>query len=123
MISGNTNGGAYVASPFGGGGTASLTLVRTTVARNGGDGLFADGSGTAAVSLAVSDAAVTENGGAGVSLNGVTATALVTRSTVARNVGADFSNTGGVFRSSLNNTLSGRGAPDIQGPITPNPPQ
>jgi hypothetical protein len=122
MISGN-KGGANVASQPGGGGSSSLTLVRSTLSRNTGDGLFADGSGTGAISLAASDAAVTENTGAGVSVNGATTSALVARSTVARNVGVDFSNTGGVFRSSGNNTLSGRGAADIQGTITQNPPQ
>jgi len=120
MISGN-KGGAVVASSPAGGGQSSLTMVRSTISRNSGDGLFADGSGTGAISLAASDAAVTENAGAGVSLNGATTNALVSRSTIARNVGADFSNTGGIFRSSGNNTLTGRGAADIQGTITPNP--
>jgi hypothetical protein len=118
------NAGVLVASPLADGGTASLTLVRSTVATNAGDGLWADGpSAVMAISLAVSDSVVTENGGAGVNANGATTTVLVTRSTVARNAGPDFSNTGGVFRSSSNNTLTGRGAADIQGAITSNPPQ
>ena len=123
MIAGNS-AGVLVASPLADGGTASLTLVRSTVARNVVDGLIADGPfAVMAISLAVSDSMVTENGGAGINANGGTTTVLVTRSTVARNVGPDFSNTGGVFRSSVNNTLTGRGAADIQGAITPNPPQ
>ncbi len=122
-IAGNS-AGVLVASPLADGGTASLTLVRSTVARNVVDGLIADGpSAVMAISLAVSDSMVTENGGAGVNANGATTTVLVTRSTVARNVGPDFSNTGGVFRSSVNNTLTGRGAGDTQGTITSNPTQ
>ena len=121
-ISGNTNGGAVAASSSVGGGTSSLTFIRSTIARNGGVGVWADGSDPGMqVSLTLSDSAVTENGGPGVEATGATTTVLVTRSTIARNVGPDLLNSAGVMRSSGNNTLSGRGAPDIQGAITPNP--
>jgi len=123
MIAGN-NGGAVVASSPVGGGRASLTIVRTTVTGNAGIGLKADGANASMeVALTVSDATVAENGGAGVTAEGATTRAQVTRSTVARNVGPDFLNSAGLFLSGANNTLSGRGAADTLGTITPNPPQ
>ena len=123
-ISGNANGGAVAASLSPGGGTSSLTFIRSTIAKNGGRGVWADGSQPSMqVALVVSDSAVTENGGAGAEATGATTTVLVTRSTIARNVGPDLLNSAGVIRSSGNNTLTGRGAADIQGAIIPNPPQ
>ena len=123
MIAGN-NGGAVVASSPVGGGRASLTLVRTTVTGNAGIGLKADGANTSMeIALTVSDATIAENGGAGVTAEGATTRVQVTRSTVARNVGPDFLNSAGLFLSGANNTLSGRGAADTLGTITPNPPQ
>ncbi len=123
-ISGNANGGAVATSSSLGGGTSSLTLIRSTIAKNGGVGVWADGSNPGMqVSVAVSDSAVTENSGAGVEATGATTAILVTRSTIARNVGPDLLNSAGVIRSSVNNTLSGRGAADIQGAITANLPQ
>ena len=101
-----------------------MTLVRSTIAKNGGVGIQADATQPGMqVSVQLSDSAVTENGGPGVETIGATTAALVTRSTIAGNVGPDFSNTAGAFLSAGNNTLTGRGAADIQGTITANPPQ
>jgi len=123
LISGNGHLGAVVnTSPLGG--SASLTVVRSTVARNGAGGLWTEATVAAAgVSLVVSDSAITENGGAGALATGGDSSVLVTRSTIARNAGPDFSNTAGIFLSSGNNTLTGRGPSDIQGTITSNPPK
>ena len=53
-----------------------------------------------------------------------TTQAIVAGSTVARNTGFDFNQQpGGVLRSSGNNALTGRGAPDINGATTFNQPK
>lgn len=122
-ISRNGYGGGAFSEPIVGG-NATLTVVRSTVAANGGNGLLAGSTGGAAtVTLVVSDSAVTDNAAAGVMAAAAQANVLVTRSTVARNVGPDLLNSAGVLRSGGNNTLTGRGPPDVQGSITVVAPQ
>ena len=72
--------------------------------------------------MTVADSAAVENNGNGVIATDANATVIVGGSTSARNFGPDFDQgTGAVLRSSGNNTLTGRGAPDISGTVTANP--
>jgi hypothetical protein len=111
-----------IARPDFAGSSARFAVARSTSARNNGGGFgintFSAGTGF----LTVTDSAVVENNGNGIIVSGTNAVGVVTRSTVARNAGFDFDQRpGSIFRSSTNNTLTGRGAPDINGVITPNP--
>jgi Right handed beta helix region len=120
-LSGNQMTGA-VAIPNVAGATARLAVARSTSARNtgGGYGIRSFNLGTAF--LTVADSASLENNGNGVIVADSNATGVVFNSTIARNSGPDFDQNGtSIFRSSGNNALSGRGAPDISGTITPNP--
>jgi parallel beta helix pectate lyase-like protein len=122
-FTGNTHTGA-IGRPDVAGSTARLAFARSTSAGNigGGFGLNTFNAGTGF--LTVSDSAVVENTGNGVIVSGANSIAIVTGSTVARNVGFDFNQQlGGVLRSSGNNALTGRGAPDINGATTSNPPK
>jgi hypothetical protein len=123
-LSGNGLTGA-VAIPSFAGSAARLAIARSTSARNSGGGFGTNTMDVGTAFLTVTDSASLENAGNGVIVSGTNATGIVTRSTIARNVGPDFDQGGGpsIFRSSGNNTLSGRGAPDIDGTITPNPTQ
>ncbi len=122
-FTGNTHTGA-IGRPDVAGSTARLAFARSTSAGNvgGGFGINTFNAGTAF--LTVSDSAVVENTGNGVIVSGTNSIAIVTGSTVARSVGFDFNQQpGGVLRSSNNNALTGRGAPDISGTITFNQPK
>jgi hypothetical protein len=122
-FTGNTHTGA-IGRPDVLGSTARLAFARSTSAGNvgGGFGINTFNAGTAF--LTVSDSAVVENTGNGVIVSGTNAIAIVAGSTVARNTGFDFNQQpGGVLRSSGNNALTGRGAPDINGATTFNQPK
>ena len=63
-----------------------------------------------------------DNAGNGFIVTDTNATGIITRSTIARNTGPDFDQSNGsILRSSKNNALTGRGAPDISGTVTSNP--
>jgi Right handed beta helix region len=123
LISANGSGGVGAATAPSGG-TTRVAVVRSTISGNGGDGLTTHGASSGMeIGLSVSDSTMTENAGAGVAAQDPTANALVTRSTIARN-GVDLAvSFGATMRTSGNNTLTGRGAADISGTLTPNPPQ
>ena len=118
-LTGNGGAGASAAPAFLQ--TVAMAIARSTSARNGGNG-FEVSSVFGTALLTVSDSASLENAGFGLSVTGTQATAIVTGSTLARNVAADLAQSvSAVLRSSQNNALTGRGAADIVGTITPNP--
>jgi len=122
-VTGNGKTGA-VAIPDFAGSTASLAVVRSTSARNSGGGFGTRTFNLGTSFLTVSDSASVENTGNGFIVTDTNATGIITRSTIARNTGPDFDQSNGsILRSSTNNTLSGRGAPDISGTVTSNPPK
>jgi hypothetical protein len=103
--------------------TVAMTIARSTSARNGKNG-FVVLSVFGWAWLTVSSSFALENAESGLWAFGTHATAIVAGSTLAGNSLADLAqSTGAVLRSSGNNTLTGRGAADIEGTITPNPPQ
>ena len=111
---GQGNSGAGVALV--GGAEVRATITGSTIEANAGVGIAAVGSTTV-----VSGSTVSNNGAAGL-IAGNAGTVIVSGSTLAANALADLSQTGAaVLRSSGTNTLTGRGAADISGTITPDP--
>jgi hypothetical protein len=103
--------------------TVAMAIARSTSARNGKSG-FVVLSVFGWASLTVSDSFALENTESGLWAFGSHATAIVTGSTLSGNSLADLAQSSeAVLRSSGNNTVTGRGAADIEGTITPNPPQ
>ena len=113
-----------IARPDLAGATARFAVTRSTSARNDGGGFGINTFNVGTGFLTVTDSSVLENNGNGIIVSGTNAVGVVTRSTVAHNAMFDLDQrNSSVFRSSTNNTLTGRGAPDINGTITPNPVQ
>lgn len=103
-----------------------MAILRSTIARSAGAGVSAynDPISGGGVSLLVSDSSVVKSGGEGLSIVGnANVLASVTESTLADNFLQDLWNgsVGGTLWSSGTNTLTGRGAGDTGGTITPNP--
>ena len=120
-LSGNAMTGA-VAIPNFAGSITRLAVARTTSAHNVGGGFGTRTFDLGTSFLTVANSAALENNGNGVIVSDTNATGIVSNSTIARSVGPDFDQGGGsVFRSSVTNTLTGRGVADISGAITPNP--
>ena len=116
----NTLTGA-IARPDLAGSSARFAVARSTSARNDGGGFGINTFNVGAGFLTVSDSAVVENTGNGVIVSGTNAVGVVTNSTVAHNAGFDLDQRpGAVFRTPTNNTVTGRGAADINGVISPN---
>lgn len=106
--------------------SAKLGVTHTMSSRNWGAGFGASSTqATSTASASVSHSAALHGYGAGAWAYGAAATLNVSTSMISGNGSlgwADFSQTnGGVLRSSGNNTLSGNGASDVSGTITPNP--
>jgi hypothetical protein len=100
-----------------GGGTVNAALTGVTSRRNNADGIVTFG-GTA--TTVVSNCEAVGNGGNGISALGG-ATVIVSGATAAGNVGFDlFQDGSSVMRTTGNNALTGRGAADISGVLTPN---
>jgi len=113
-----------IARPDLAGASARFAVARSTSARNDGGGFGINTFNVGTGFLTVTDSAVVENNGNGIIVSGTNAVGVVTRSTVAHNAMFDLDQrNSSVFRSSTNNTLTGRGAPDINGTITSNPVQ
>jgi len=111
-----------IARPDVAGASASLSIVRSTSARNVGGGFGVNTFNAGTAFLTIANSAAVDNNGKGIIVSGTNATGNVANSTVARNASFDFDQRpGAIFMSAGNNTLSGRGAPDINGVITPNP--
>jgi hypothetical protein len=126
VLSGNAGSGAYVDGGYSN--LVRLEFLRSTSVRNGGAGLEArsyvdHGTPGANVSLlVVTNSSVVDNGSDGVVAVGQTMTAIIAGSTIAGNSGADIAQrNSAVVRTSQNNTLTGRGAADVVGTLTPNP--
>lgn len=126
MIAANGADGVIAITRSNVGSNVNIATTRVTSSGNVGVGFVVEcltGGGDA--TMVVSDSVATENF-QGVSAIGVCgplhATAIVSGSTLARNTDSDLvQNLAGILRSSANNTLTGRGAADITGTITPNP--
>jgi hypothetical protein len=104
------------------GASTRVAIVRSTSARNSGGGYGTRTFNLGTAFLTVSNSAAVENVGNGVIASDTNSTVIVTGSTIARNTGPDFDQSGGaVLLTSANNTLSGRGVPDISGATSPNP--
>ena len=109
------NGSGFLAEALGGG-TVNAALTAVTSRRNNTDGIVSFGPAT----TAVANCNAVENGGNGITALGG-ATVMVSGSTAAGNVGFDlFQQAPAVLRTAGNNALSGRGAADISGVLTPN---
>jgi len=120
------NGGAGVIvsanlglAPYG----TDLQLLRSAITHNYSWGIDVHANDRYTSAL-VTDSSVVANVQGGLLASGPKATAVVTRSTLAGNYGADLSQAdSAVLRTSENNTLTGRGAADVSGTLTPNPPK
>jgi hypothetical protein len=118
---GNTQTGAAAATTVASS-KAYLAVARSTSSRNAGAGFGANSFDVGTAFLTVAESAALENDGNGVVVNGTNATGIVSNSTLARNLGFDLDQKGAaVLRTSGNNALTGRGAPDIGGTLTSNP--
>jgi hypothetical protein len=114
------NGGAgFAAEALAPGSTVNASATRLTSARNAVSGFEVE-TILGVVTLVISDSTAVENASFGAVASG-SVTAIVSGSTLARNGLADLANNGAVMRTSVNNTLTGRGAPDVSGALTPNP--
>ena len=100
-----------------GGGTVNAALTGVTSRRNSADGIASFGGMATTV---VASCEAVGNGGNGISAFGG-ATVIVSGATAAGNVGFDlFQDGSSVMRTAGNNALTGRGAADISGVLTPN---
>jgi hypothetical protein len=98
--------------------TIRATIAGSTISHNFVDGVSVNGVLSTAI---VSNSTITYNSNAGVRV-GNDGIAIVSGSALASNIQADlFQENTGVLRSSGNNALTGRGAPDISGTISANP--
>jgi hypothetical protein len=110
------NGSGFVAKALGGG-TVNAALTAVTSRRNSVDGIASFGP---AATTVVANCHAVENGGDGISALGG-ATVMVSGATAAGNVGFDLlQDASSVMRTTGNNALSGRGAADVSGALTPN---
>lgn len=104
------------------GGTLETAVTRVTASANGTSGFRAEATDPAgSVAMVLADSISTKNVGAGVVAGGMNTTVMVSGSSSVRNGGADLHQAGAaVLRSVGNNALSGRGAADVSGTLTPN---
>ena len=110
------NGSGFLVRALGGG-TVNAALTGVTLRRNTMGGIVSFG-GTATTVVANSYAV--DNGGDGISAQ-AGATVVVSGSTTTGNIGFDLlQQDAAVLRSAGNNALSGRGAADVGGTLTPN---
>jgi hypothetical protein len=113
--------GGFAANSQTAGGVVNAALHRSTAARNNGIGFVGFAAGSGALTLAVGDSGAVENG-AGIQVVGANATAIVSGNIVAHNGAFDLGVAGSaIMRTSTTNALTGRGAGDVSGSLTPNP--
>jgi hypothetical protein len=120
VVTGNAAGlVAFVSVP---GSAVNATVLRSKALANISVGFGASiTAGT--VSLAIADSEAAENGD-GVIATGLGATVILSGSSIVRNINADLDQgASAVLRTAGNNALSGRGAADIIGTLTANPPK
>jgi len=116
------NGGAgFAGEALAAGTSVSASATRVTSTRNKVSGFEVE-SGQGVATLVITDSASLDNVSFGAFISGST-TAIVSGSTLARNGNSDLSNVGALMRTSQNNTLTGRGAADVTGTLTFNPPK
>lgn len=120
VVAGNTSG--VVAFADASGSSARIAIARSTIARSLAAGVAAIAhAGDGSSFITVSDSSVVENGNGVSSYDDVGAIVSVTGSTISGNASSDLFQSGGAeLRSSGTNMLTGRGAADITGTITPN---
>ena len=114
VVSGNGSDGATLSAETMGG-TARMTVVRSTVARNDGHGLGMSAFSATGV-LTVSDSAIVDNTAHGLFINGGNASVVVTRSTLTGNGFFEaLQGFSALLQSTRNNTTIG----PSDGTITP----
>jgi hypothetical protein len=112
--------GVYI-DPVVPGSVVNASATRVTSSHNGGQGFSVFTNNVATATLAVIDSVGNDNGGVGISVSGTNAIAVVSGSSFVGNTSFDlFAGTGGVLRTSVNNSVTGRGAADISGALTTN---
>ncbi len=117
------NGYGYVAYSPVAGATVRASATRVTASRNASAGFESNNLGGGGVILTVTDSSSVGNGSYGVTAISGGTTNLV-RSTSSGNASFDLYQTGGgILRTSGTNSLTGRGAADVSGVLTSNPPQ
>jgi nitrous oxidase accessory protein NosD len=103
------------------GSVVNASATRVTSSHNGGQGFSVFTNNVATATLAAIDSVGNDNGGVGISVSGTNAIAVVSGSSFVGNTSFDlFAGTGGVLRTSVNNSVTGRGAADISGALTTN---
>jgi hypothetical protein len=101
-----------------------VALSRVTASHNGSSAFAASSSGTTGtITISIADSIGVENDGNGVAAIGANVTAIVSGSSLVRNTLADLGTSSALFRTAGNNAVTGRGAGDITGVLTPNPPK
>ncbi len=103
------------------GSTVVAAVSRSHFAHNSSHGVAAVASiGTATV--VVSASSIADNGSSGIQASGANSIVIVGDNVVAGHTSADMlQSNSGEIRTSLTNTLSGRGAVDVSGVLTANP--
>jgi hypothetical protein len=120
LMNGNLATGFLARTPVAGS-TINATITRVTASGNS-SGFVADSMSLGTITIVIADAIAAENAGVGVYISGANATAIVSGSSLVRNWGVDLLQAeSAVLRTAGNNAVTGRGAADIQGTLTPNP--
>jgi len=118
----STSIGVQLVVPVGTAATLNAVMSRVAISNSASNpGIQVDSSDAGTVTVAIADSTIAENT-EGITAVGADTTVILSNSMVARNTGADISSSA-VFRTSGNNALTGRGAADIVGTLTPNPPK
>jgi hypothetical protein len=119
-LTGNAGDG-FGALTFNAGSTIDAAVSRVAASYND-KGLQANSTNTGTVTMAVVNSVATENGSYGVGATGTNTTVSVSGSSLGGNIVHDLlQSSSAVLRTAGNNALTGRGAADVSGTLTPNP--
>jgi len=114
--------GGFVALTYASGLMVHAALTRVTASGNGA-GFVANSFNLGSITMTLADSVAIENASWGVQASGTNTTAVVSGSTFVRNSSADLlQSASATFLTAGNNALTGRGAGDISGVVTLNPP-
>ena len=120
MVAGNVNAGVFAFTAVAGS-TVEMNVARSTSTRNSGSGYSANSNDLGTILFALSESSAFDNGLNGFNIAGTSAVGVVSNSMLASNTQPDLNQTAsGVLRTSGNNALTGRGAPDVGGALTAN---
>jgi hypothetical protein len=119
----NNIANGFTAGGNGAGATMHAAATRVTASGNGGSGFVIVTNNSAIATMVVADSIAAENHQYGVVAVGTNAMAIVSGSSLVRNVLADLAQAdpGAVVRTAGNNAVTGRGAGDVNGTLTSNP--